>query len=88
MGYASQSKLCDPMVETFAAYLRDGETIIHSYFKAGYEGEARCTNDHHIQKIVYIVQATNETIYSPKIDYMNDISDVRIIVHDIQEEYE
>lgn len=35
---------------------------------------------------MYIPQASSETIYSPKIQYEYDASDVRIITQDIQDD--
>jgi len=87
MGYESQSKLCDPMVERYSENLREGEPIISSFFKAGHYGEASATNDHHIQKVLYIQQAEYETIYSPQIHYEYDPSDVKILTRDIQTDY-
>ena len=87
MGYASQSKLCDPNASKFAEYLREGRTIIDAFFLAGYTGEATSTNDHHIQKVLYIPQARNETIYSPYIKYQYDVAEVSIIIKDIQDPY-
>lgn len=81
---ASQSYLCDPMVEKFATYLRNGETIWSAYFRAGRNGEATATAGHHLQTILYIPQALNETIYSPKIDYNYSISNIGIMTRDIQ----
>ena len=85
MGYASTAYLCDNMVEEFAFHLRNGEPIISAYFRAGYEGEASATSDHHLQKVLYIPQAINETIYSPNIHYSYNSSDVLAQTHDIQE---
>lgn len=79
MGYASQSYLCDAMVEKFAEYLLDGETIIEAYFKAGRNGEATETDDNHLQRVLYIPQAFQETIYSPQVHYDYEASDVLII---------
>jgi hypothetical protein len=87
MGYASQSFLCDPMAETFAEYLRKGETIIDSYFAAGHYSESQYATDNHIQKILYIPQAEFETIYSPPVHYEYDPSDVLIITHNIDDVY-
>ena len=78
MGYATQSYLCKPNVELFAEYLRTGMPIIEAYFKAGREGEAPYANDNHLQKVLYIPQAENETIYSPNAHYDYNVSDVRI----------
>lgn len=83
MGYSTQTTLCDAMAETFAAELRAGKPIIESYFYAGRYGEARAAKENHYQRVLYIPQALNETIYSPKIDYYYRISDVLIITKDI-----
>ena len=88
MGYETQAYLCDAMVTKFAEYLSTGESIIRAYFKAGTDGEATATEDHHIMKIIFIRQAQNETIYSPAIHYEYDITDIMIITHDIQENFE
>ena len=84
MGYTSQAYLCDDMAEKFAEYLSAGETIIQSYFKAGHDGEANATSSHHIQKVLYIPQAANETIYSPYVYYAYTSDSVCIATHDIQ----
>ena len=88
MGYASTAYLCDNMVEAFAFHLRNGEPIISAFFRAGYEGEASATSDHHLQKVLYIPQAINETIYSPCIHYSYNSSDVLTDMHDIQVPYD
>ena len=85
MGYATQSKLCVPNAELFAEHLRNGETIIDSFFWAGKYGEATCTVDNHLQKIMYIPQAEKETIYSPYIHYDYVPSDVQIVTSNIQD---
>jgi hypothetical protein len=92
MGYATQSYLCEANVTMFKQYLRNGEPIIDAFFKAGSEGEGAGkagggTDDHHIQKVMYIPQARYETIYSPQIHYEDSPSDVVTISHDIQEPY-
>ena len=87
MGYSSRSTLCDAMVETFAEYLRQGMPIIDAYFKAGYDGEASVESANHIQKVIYISQARNENIYSPRINYQYISSDVNLLTHDIQYPY-
>lgn len=87
MGYASQSYLCSTMAVRFAEYLQDGETFIRSNLKAGYEGEAAATDDHHQQRILYIPQAEHETLYSPQVRYEYNASDVLIYTHDIQAGY-
>ena len=76
MGYGTQSKLCKPNVELFAKHLRNGETIIDSFFWAGQFGEATCTTDNHLQRVMYIPQAEFETIYSPQIHYDYEPEDV------------
>ncbi len=88
MGYASQSLLCDAMALKFAEYLTAGMPIIEAYFKAGRDGEATITDDHHIQKVLYIPQAEQETIYSQRVYYAYSPDDVRIITQDIQEDFE
>ena len=93
LGYTTASYLCSSNARIFAQYLRSGEPIIDAFFKAGTEGEAAGkdyggTDDHHVQKVMYIPQARNETIYSPRIDYEYDASDVCIITQDIQEPYD
>jgi hypothetical protein len=50
------------------------------------ETELKPIHDHHVQKVMYIPQASSETIYSPKIQYEYDASDVRIITQDIQDD--
>ena len=92
MGYATQSFLCTPNTNKFAEYLNDGETIIRAFLRAGHDGEAvgklyGGTDDHHIQKVLFIPQARYETIYSPHIKYEYEKSDVLILMHDIQETY-
>lgn len=87
MGYASQSYLCDANALKFAQYLRSGEPIIDAYFMAGSNGEATATNDHHIQKVLFIPQAEQETLFSPPIYYQYDTADIEIITHDIQSDY-
>lgn len=87
MGYASQSKLCRANAVKFAEYLRNGDAIIDAFFKAGHDGESTATPDHHMQKVLYIPQASTETIYSIPINYEYTPSDVLIVTHDIQEPY-
>ena len=84
MGYGTQACLCDPMVETFANHLREGLPIIEAYFRAGREGEASVTSDENLQRVMYIPQAEKETIYSPRIDYEYDFSDVLFVINNIQ----
>lgn len=88
MGYASTAYLCDAMAETFATYLREGSPIIKAYWKAGRDGEASVTNYDHYQTVLYIPQTENETIYSPKMHYEYDSSDVEIKVRNIQDKSE
>lgn len=78
MGYATQSYLCEPNVALFSQYLAEGRPIIESYFSAGKERESLYAHDNHLQKVLYISQAENETIYSPMIHYEYEPSDVRI----------
>ena len=78
MGYGTQSLLCKPNVEAFAKHLRNGERIIDAFFWAGRYGEATCTTDNHLQRVLYIPQAEFETIYSPQIHYNYEPEDVRI----------
>lgn len=79
MGYATQSTLCDAMALEFAKNLRDGMPIIDAYFLAGVEGEGSVVkDDNHRLKALYIPQAENETIYSPRVNYEYNSSDVRI----------
>ena len=92
LGYATQSYLCNVNARLFAQYLCSGETIIDAFFKAGVDGEGvgkanGGTDDLHIQKVMYIPQAMNETIYSPQIHYEYDTADVWTITHNIQEQY-
>lgn len=87
MGYASRATLCDAMAEKFAIYLREGEPIIHAYFMAGHYGEASVEEATHYQRVLYIPQASNETIYTPKFDYEYDASDVLIITRDIHSDF-
>ena len=87
LGYESQSYLCNLMTTIFADYLRSGETIINSFFKAGHEGESPVAHDNHIQKALCIPQAKNETIYSPKVHYQYDAGDVLIFTNAIDQEY-
>jgi hypothetical protein len=87
MGYGSQSYLCNPMVRKFAEYLSEGESIIQAFFMAGDEGEATDTDDNHIQKVLYIPQAANETIYSTPVHYSYNSSDVLIAINYIQDSY-
>ena len=93
MGYTTQSYLCPSNATKFAEYLSDGETVIQAFFKAGHYGEAvgklyGGTDDHHIQKVLFIPQARNETIYCPQVKYEYDPSDVLILMRDIQEGYD
>ena len=86
------SFLCSSNATKFAEYLSDGETVIQAFFKAGHYGEAvgkiyGGTNDHHIQKVLFIPQARYETVYSPSVYYEYDASDVRIAVKCIQDSY-
>lgn len=67
----------------FAQYLNDGDTIIEAFFKAGYYGESLETNDDLIQKVLYISETENETIYTPYQHYDYDPSDVKIKIHHI-----
>ena len=83
MGYASKATLCDAMAETFAEYLSEGEPIIEAYFAAGHDGEASVEDAAHYQKVLYIPQALNETIYSESVDYEYSVSDVYIEVRSI-----
>ena len=78
MGYGTQSFLCEPNVELFAQYLREGKTIIEAFFTAGIEAEGLYAHDNHLQKVLFIPQAENETIYSPMIHYEYDPADVKI----------
>ena len=87
MGYGSQSYLCDPAAELFAAYLIAGKPIIDSFFAAGYVGESVHATDNHIQKVLYIPQVEQETIYSPYLYYDYGPSDVVIITHYIDDAY-
>lgn len=86
MGYGTQSKLCKPNVELFGKHLRNGETIIDSFFWAGQFGEATCTTDNHLQRVMYIPQAEFETIYSPQIHYDYEPEDVQIDQRGIQDQ--
>ena len=85
MGYASKATLCDAMSEKFAEYLYSGKTIINAYFLAGHNGEASVETANHYQRVLYIPQAENETIYSPKMYYEYDSSDVLTVTKNIQD---
>ena len=88
MGYASRATLCDTMAVHFATYLQEGDPIYDAYFKAGHTGEAiDTTNVNHFQKILYIPQARNETIYSPQVHYECDTSDVIVVKRNIHDSY-
>ena len=85
MGYETQSYICDLNAEKFGQYLREGNTVIQSFFRAGKEGEAEFASDNHLQKVLYIPQAEHETIYSPMIHYEYEPSDVRIVTSYIKD---
>lgn len=87
MGYASKATLCDAMSEKFAEYLYSGKTIINAYFLAGHNGEASVETANHYQRVLYIPQAENETIYSKPVHYVYSPEDVRVRIYDIQDEY-
>ena len=76
------------MAVHFATYLQEGDPIYDAYFKAGHTGEAiDTTNVNHFQKILYIPQARNETIYSPQVHYECDTSDVIVVKRNIHDSY-
>ena len=84
LGYGTTAYLCNTNATLFGEYLRRGNTIIEAFFMAGDGGEANETDDPHIQKVLYIPQAINETIYSPYIQYQYSPSDVKILYNEIQ----
>ncbi len=81
MGYATQSTVCNAMDSHFAYQLRAGNPIIDSFFFAGKNGEAYEATSDHTQKVLYITQARNETLYSPQIHYEYDSDDVKILTN-------
>ncbi|MBQ8579471.1 MAG: RICIN domain-containing protein [Oscillospiraceae bacterium] len=85
LGYASQARLGSVVSSTFADYLDCGEPIIMAFLKAGTEAESTIAKDNHIQKVLYIPQAMNETIYSPYVDYDYAPDDVQIITNQIMD---
>jgi hypothetical protein len=88
MGYGTQSLLCEPNVRLFAQNLQNGMPIIEAFFVAGIYGEATCTMDNHLQRVLYIPQTEYETIYSPQIHYNYEPEDVRIDEQRIQDHNE
>ena len=84
MGYASRATLCDAMAETFGKYLSEGRPIIDAYFRAGRDGEASVETADHKQKVLYVPQALNETIYSEPVDYDYNASNVVIEIRNIR----
>ena len=87
MGYASRSTLCDAMAKSFAEYLHAGEPIIDAYFMAGHHGEASIESAIHYQRVLYIPQAANETIYSQMKHYDYNSDDVLIITREIHSDF-
>ena len=61
-----------------------GRPIIDAYFRAGRDGEASVETADHKQKVLYVSQALNETIYSEPVDYDYTPSNVLIVEQDIQ----
>ncbi len=76
MGYASQAYLADAVATRFATELGRGKSIIEAFRIAGCEEEINYTNDSHIQKVLYISQAEDETIYTASATYNYSASDV------------
>lgn len=85
MGYASQSYLCTQVATRFAVELSSHKSIISSFFIAGDQAEASQTSDDHIQKVLYIDEAYDETIDDAPIHYSYNSSDVKIITNHIQD---
>lgn len=81
MGYESTATLCNSVATLFSQQLLAGEPIIDSFFYAGSNGETYEADTDHTQKVLYIPQAVNETIYSPNIHYEYDPEDVIIITN-------
>lgn len=84
MGYSTSCFIAPIVPETFANQLSSGEKIIESFFVAGDEGESKVTSDEHIQKVLYLTEARNETIFSAPQDYSS--STIKILENNIQTE--
>lgn len=86
MGYATRTTLCSAMTESFAANLCEGMPIIEAFFLAGEEGETQATDENNLQRVIYISQAVDETIYSPRFNYGYTTDDIMIITKGIRDE--
>lgn len=84
MGYGSQAYLCRNMVKKFASCLLNGDTIIDSFFAAGVQ-EANTAKSNNstivdlVQKVMYINETRNETIFAEPVNYLYTSSDVLIM---------
>ena len=66
-------------------FLTENRALSDSYFFAGHYGEAPLVTEDHCQRVLYIPQAENETIYSEKVHYEYDKQDVLIMTYHIRD---
>ncbi len=85
LGYGSTAYLCDDVVLDFASNLSKGRSIIDSFFIAGDNSEANVTEVNHIQKVLYIEPARNETVFSPFVRY-GDSAAIKIIKNETHDD--
>ncbi len=86
MGYSTQSLLADSVSQTFAQKLSNNRKIIDSFFIAGDSAESKVANDNHIQKVLYVLDARDETIFSSPISYEYTSADVYMIENGIKDD--
>ena len=73
MGYETQSLLAKSVSEKFASKLLDSTKIIESFFASGDEAERYEKSDAHVQKVICIKEARDETIFSTPTTYDSNV---------------
>ena len=81
LGYASTTTLSRLNATRFSDELKAGEKIIDAFFITGDRAEIDSAQSAHIQKVMYLPQARNETIYSALANY--ESTDIQILTNNI-----
>ena len=69
LGYETTTYLSQTVSQRFANELSSGTKIIFAFFAAGDQAEAQAANANHVQKALYYIEAKDENIYSPIVEY-------------------
>ncbi len=86
MGYSTQAYLASVVAKRFASELDDDKSIINAFFIAGDQAEAQATDDHHVQKVLYITETRYETIFSVPATYSYTSDDVLVLTNGIHDD--